>query len=295
MKCLHSGQMDPNSLALVGTLQVICYLKLPNSNGAWLSYIHLLLSLPCLSRPDEYLLVRPRLSRPPHMASLAPPASTTEPPLHSPNNQSEDLHSLETSLTDLQEKRLKALRLYQEEKTLRLAEAARAENLSAKLNHLSAQPDTQTSGYQHAPLNDHQHTTVPAHALLAELRSLGFLQGVPAASLTWHCLAMAEVLSKAKQVVAAQPASNIEEASVDSTLDRATGENGISAGYMEELTTLKSSLKLAEETAAAAKKAQQENEKLISQLKQQLDESTAACKDLIELVKEQEEIIEKLS
>lgn len=226
----------------------------------------------------------------PRMASLAPPTSTAKPSLHCPNAPSEDSKTLHATLRDIQEKRLNTLRLYQEEKSLRTAESARAEGLAVQLDRLSTQTDTQNSQPYHVSSKKHQRTVIPAQVLLAELRTLGFLQDVPTASLTWHCLAMAEVFSKATK-----SASNNADSSPESIPQCAPDGNEVSSQHGEELTILKGRLKKAEEAAKAAKKAQQENEQLISRLKQQLDESTVACKGLIELVNEQEETIEKLS
>lgn len=229
------------------------------------------------------------------MASPTPPSSAAKPPLHRPNTPPEDLKTLQPALRDLQGKRLNAFHLYQEENSLRATQSARAENLAAQLDPLSAQSDTHASQPYHGSLNDHEQTISPAHVLLAELRSLGFLHDVPAASLTWHCLAMAEVFSEATKALAAEPASSIEDSSYENMPHCVRGENGVSSQYGDEVTILKSRLKKAEDAAEAAKRVQQENEQLISRLKQQLDESTIACKGLIELVKEQEETIEKLS
>lgn len=61
------------------------------------------------------------------------------------------------------------------------------------------------------------------------------------------------------------------------------------------ISDLEKRLERAEKDAAEARCAAQRNEKLVTDLISQLDESTAACKDLMETVREQEDVIDKLS
>lgn len=232
------------------------------------------------------------------MASLAPPTSAPSPPpsspdhsTHSSNPPPDDLTSLKAALSDLQSKRLHALRLYQEEKSSRLAETARAAKLANQLKQLSTTSQSP---------NSHSHPTTPpvisTDFFVAEIRSLGLAYGGPSASLTWHCLAMAERLSKAPQVVVvAEPSETVHNPKIESVAQSIPSHEDPKFHHSDELHLLHQRLKRAEETAAAAKRAQQEKEHLIAELKQQLDESTQACQGLVELVKEQEDTIDKLS
>lgn len=144
---------------------------------------------------------------------------------------------------------------------------------------------------------------------VTEIRSLGLAQGGPSASLSWHCLAMTDLLAGPPQIVVVAD----RKPSVDG---KVTGENvywdaglkgdewiprdecaeeNVRQDRSEEIAELEKRLLKAEKEAEEAKKVAQQKERLIADLKAQLDESTTACKDLLETLKEQEDTIEKLA
>lgn len=81
----------------------------------------------------------------------------------------------------------------------------------------------------------------------------------------------------------------------DRILNKEMVENNVQQNRSEEIAQLELRLRKAEIDAAEAKRVAQQKETLIADLKAQLDQSTAACKDLLETVKEQEDTIEKMS
>lgn len=220
-------------------------------------------------------------------------------------SSSDELRSLQATLADLQSKRLNALQLYQEEKSRRVAEAARAASLAAQLDSLESARPPKGKGSANP---DEPSSIITTDFFIAEVRSLGLAQGGPSASLTWHCLAMTDLLaSQPKIVIVADPSSRVESSRMSgrqrthssqndrvSHAERASNDH-VTGANVEELASLNERLRHAEEAAAAAKLSQQRNEGLIADLKEQLDASITACKDLLDTVKEQEDTIEKLS
>lgn len=237
--------------------------------------------------------------------SPANPQSPSKPGSPQTVSPPDDHHSLQSTPADLQAKRLSALQLYQEEKAKRIAEAARAAELAAKIDYLAM--SHHPSG-NHDSAHDKSSSIITTDFFIAEVCSLGLARGGPSASLTWHCLAMADLMtSPPKIVLVADPKAQAESLKPS---DRPPphssrnehgsypeqGQNEAEAiVHVEKIAALSKRVRLAEAAAAAAKKSQEQNELLIADLKAQLDASTSACKDLLETVRDQEDTIESLS
>lgn len=227
------------------------------------------------------------------MTRTAPPTKTQS--ASQKRKATEELRVLKANLSDLQAKRISALRLYQEEKTLRQKVEARFKDISAEVTNLQSQPPTPTPH----PLNV-LHTT----HFVAELRALGLVQSPPYISLTWHCLAMADCQLVPPEIFAilhpkekSQPEtfaycpSNPTEPDNGRVINRSQEEPDPSP----EVDALLVRLRRAEQEAEDAKRLARENEDLITNLKSQLDASTAACNDLVRTLEDHEDAIQQMS
>lgn len=125
----------------------------------------------------------------------------------------QQLRAVKQQLKDLQEKRLSALRLYQDEKTLRQRETSRAEKLATQLSNLQneqshvAKPPPQ-------PFKTPESPQLPPIGMLrtdhfsAKVLSTTRAPSSPLISLTWHCMAMADLIPPSPEVFAVlQPTS----------------------------------------------------------------------------------------
>lgn len=157
-------------------------------------------------------------------------------------------------------------------------------------------------------------------ALLADVVLLGrFIHTIPA-SLTWHSLSLSDVLPQAASFVALPQPSN-GDAFGDALVHNNDGEdvkgdckgdsefqkmssndhmenqfcNNNSSECQTEINQLREKLEHAEEECARTHEELMKSQQLILELKEQLDASTRACKELIDTINEQEDTISHLS
>lgn len=199
---------------------------------------------------------------------------------------------------------MSALRLYQEEKVQRQEEAARAEQLLTQLKELQraalAQQQKQTV----------QRNTITTDLFVAELRGLGLAPPIPSPSLTWHCLAMSDLVTEAPDVLAILHPTSVAS-DIDDTTQALSARGDVSMDHIpfsptangsklpsdvsEDIENLTKRLQQLEAEAEAAKRSVNDNKRLVSDLKSKLDASTATCQNLMQTVEDQRETIVRLS
>lgn len=210
------------------------------------------------------------------------------PPLFPSSTSTNDLHIANNSFSQPESKRVTAIRLYQEEKSRRLANTnINKTDLSSQYHKQACIDSLSNSSSSPSPPPSSIPCSTGTVFSISQLNNINTVEPVRAIpSLTWHCLAMTEVLARHAPPIA----DNNHNVESNSKLGVENEQR-----HRKEIEVLMEKLRWMEERVEKAKRVQGENERLITQLRTQLDESTAACQGLVELVKEQEDTIEKLS
>lgn len=234
------------------------------------------------------------------------PNSTSKPTKYL--SQTEELKSLQATIKDLQAKRINALRLYQDEKNRCQAQTEKVAELSAKLSSAEfSQSNSQSNdlvqsipesshianGYPTSSTN-HNTDTTPSRIdkLKAEVRTIGLAPFSCYPSLTWHCLAMKDLIEQPTEVFAVlHPISEYEQNQLHDHQTSSTTENILISSNSKSFHTTKGN----DSTVDSTKDDGYNDVRIISELKTQLDETNDACKNLAQIVREQEETIERLS
>lgn len=228
----------------------------------------------------------------------------------------QQLRAVTQQLKDLQEKRLSALRLYQDEKTLRQRETSRAEKLAAQLSSLQKeqhhvvepppQPFKSPQPPQLPPIG-----TVRTNHFNAQVLTTTRAPSPPLVSLTWHCLAMADLIPRSPQVFAVlQPvslssrntssphgialnASSLSENKCDSPEYTANYANGNhSVANVDQVRSLSEQLAAVPSNSSNAAP---DPAFTIADLEAKLHLSQSTCSELLATIQKQQETIRTLS
>ncbi|KAI0564912.1 hypothetical protein FGB62_22g360 [Gracilaria domingensis] len=208
-----------------------------------------------------------------------------------------ELRALQMQLADLQSKRLHALRLYQSERTLHQTESARADGLATQLAELR-----QAREVAAAPLNK-----LRTEHFDANVRSVARQPNPsPMVSLTWHCLAMADVATTTPEMIAVlQPTGS---RSAEGKLPAVHAPASAKAPHAEfiaahkadgtSLTNVETVCSLARKLSAVSANApslSSDANAVIDQLQAKLNQSNSNCARLLATVQQQQETIQSLS
>lgn len=244
----------------------------------------------------------------PCLSDRTPPHD--EIPMHS----DDDLQLLTTAVNDLQTNRLTALRLYQDEKSLRQQDCTRVSQLTVQLNSLqqqltqknnaiqrlqsqakpvSQEPRPQQKQYGPSPFSSNR--VLQTSRFWADVHRVDNLPPLVPPSLTWYSPCMYDQLVPCDHVIAhlnslrelEGPSAQGTSPESDEPSDSSTRSNSIEP----EILKLQLKLKESEDKHNITKKELAKTQQLVVQLKEQIGTCKQTVKDLADAIKQQESVL----
>lgn len=205
----------------------------------------------------------------------------------------DELRILKKAMVDLQTKRSSALKLYHEEKALREQETSRIAQLTAHLNSLQQQLQQHSSDAYSKRDNVGQFSETA-------FRHVTCLPSITAHSLTWYSLSMENAVPSLCTTIAlldsnGNTTSLSQTVHSDSDSPHSVVLNSDVHESRDEIQQLRQKVKHSQTETTEMHAELMKSYTLMAELKEQLQSSTQACKDLIQTIHEQEETISQLS